>query len=66
MIVLQNTYNFGDIVYLKTDKEQNPRIITAFVSCPAGDILYEVNCGTIVSRHYEFEITGEKAIVYEL
>lgn len=62
MIVLQNKYDFGDIVYLKTDMEQLPRIVTAFISCPAGDILYEVNCGTIVSRHYEFEINSEKEI----
>ncbi|MBC7948666.1 MAG: hypothetical protein H7Y42_12335 [Chitinophagaceae bacterium] len=62
MIVLNNKYEFGDIVYLKTDTDQHPRIVTAFISCPAGDILYEVNCGTIASRHYEFEITADKVV----
>lgn len=63
MIVVDNKYNFGDIVFLKTDIEQMPRIITAIIFCPASDILYEVTCGTVVSRHYDFEITVSKEVI---
>lgn len=62
MIVIENKYNFGDIVFLRTDPDQQPRIVTAFVACPAGDILYELTCSTTASKHYEFEITEDKTV----
>ena len=57
-IVVENKFEFGDIVYLKTDKEQNPRIIYSMKVFP-NEILYELACGTTVSSHYEFEISTE-------
>ena len=62
MIVIQNKYGFGDIVYLRTDVDQEPRIVTAIVVCPAGDIVYELTCGTTVSKHYDFELATEKNV----
>lgn len=53
-----------ETVYLKTDTEKLPRIVTAF-KVTSKDITYELCCGTVVSWHYDFEIsrdreTGEK------
>ena len=47
MIVIEPTYNIGEFVYIKTDKEQDQRIVTALIVCPAHDILYELSCGTL-------------------
>ena len=63
MMVIDNKYDFGDIVYLLTDKEQLPRIIRGIEIFKAGELLYAVNCGTQESRHYEFELSLEKNIV---
>jgi hypothetical protein len=60
MIVIDPTYNIGDFVYIKTDQEQFQRIVTALIVCPAKDILYELTCGTIASKHYDFELSKEK------
>lgn len=60
MIVIENIFDIGDEVYLKTDREQLKRIIFGFEIFKAGEILYKCICGTIVSVHYEFELTKEK------
>lgn len=60
MIVIEPKYNIGELVFIQTDKEQDQRIVTALIICPAGDILYEVTCGTISSKHYDFELSKEK------
>jgi hypothetical protein len=30
MMIIENKFNFGDIVYLKTDPDQRARIVTTF------------------------------------
>lgn len=44
-----------EIVYLKTDPENLPRICTGY-KVTQKDITYELSCGTNVSWHYGFEI----------
>lgn len=61
-MVIENKFNFGDVVYLKTDPEQRPRIVTTF-SVGATSILYELSSGTITSWHRDFEITYEKDVL---
>jgi hypothetical protein len=58
MMVIEAEYNFGDIVYLKTDSEQKPRIVFA-IKVYKTDVLYELACGTTTSMHYDFEISKE-------
>jgi hypothetical protein len=58
MMVIQNDHNFGDIVYLKTDSDQKPRIVFA-IKVYKTDVLYELACGTTTSMHYDFEISKE-------
>jgi hypothetical protein len=58
-MVIDNKYNFGDEVYLKTDSEQLLRIVTAINCHPNGQIIYVLSCGSQVSDHYDFEISTE-------
>ncbi len=55
-------YYFGDIVYLKTDKDQCPRIVTLITLTPTG-ILYQLSQDSKTSDHYDFEISITKDIL---
>lgn len=63
MIVVENEYDFGDIVYLKTDNEQLPRMITSIEVFKNGELLYKLACGTVTTPHYEYEISSQKDVV---
>jgi hypothetical protein len=56
MTKLKPKYQPEDIVYLKTDIELLPRLVTAY-KVTKHDITYECVCGIIVSYHYDFELT---------
>lgn len=62
MMVIDNRYTFGDIVYLKTDPEQSPRMVTQIRVSPDG-LYYDVSMGTIQSSHYDCELSLEPNIV---
>ncbi len=57
-MVIETEYGISDIVYLKTDSEQKPRIVFA-IKVYKTDVLYELACGTTTSMHYDFEISTE-------
>lgn len=61
MIIIDNEYNFEQIVYLKTDIDQFERIVTGIMHRP-GCLKYELSCGTGETWHYGFEITKEKNV----
>lgn len=66
MTVIDNKYNYGDIVYLATDEYQLARIVTA-VCLRDSQISYELSCGSnMPSWHQEIEITPEKNIIKSL
>lgn len=65
MITVDNKYGVGDIVYLRTDKDQLQRIVYA-IKVTKADIIYELCQGTTTSSHYDFEITTEKDVLIEL
>ncbi len=54
----QIVFDIGDIVFLKTDSEQLPRIITAILMRPNG-FLYYLSNSTNETSHYEIEISKE-------
>jgi hypothetical protein len=62
MMVIDNKYEIGSIVYLITDSEQLKRIVLSFECYKNGEILYKIACGTTLSYHYEFELSFEKDI----
>lgn len=57
--LMKPEYNPEDIVYLKTDPDILPRMVTGY-KVTKKDITYELSCGTLVSWHYGFEIQKEK------
>lgn len=64
-MLIDNKYEFGQIVYLKTDPDQHPRMVFCF-EVSKGDILYKVCQGTNVSTHYDFELSEEKDVLKTL
>jgi hypothetical protein len=63
MIRIDNTFEFGDIVYLKTDTEQLPRIVIGIKMSAGGGILYELSQDCAYDYHYEIEISTEPNIL---
>lgn len=66
MMFIENKFNHGQIVYLKTDLEQKPRIVSRFTVMPSGQISYALGCGVEESWHYDFEISEEKEVLTTL
>lgn len=61
-MVIDNEYEIGDLVYLKTDAEQLPRIIISIYVYKNGELLYKTASGTQTSEHYSFELSKEKEL----
>ena len=60
---INNKFNLGDIVYLKTDIDQRARIITAIKVRINDLIIYELSYTDVTTNHYEVEISSEKNIL---
>lgn len=56
---IENKFNFGDYVYIKTDPEQKKRMICHITLYPGNAINYMISSGTQESDHYEFELSDE-------
>jgi len=50
-------------VYLKTDKEQKPRLVTGIYLRPFNSVTYGLTESTTETWHYGFEINDERDIV---
>lgn len=59
-MIINNKFAFGQIVYLKTDKEQHPRIVTRIQIYSNLNIYYALSCGTAETWHFDIEITEER------
>lgn len=59
-------FEIGDMVYLKTDKEQLKRVVTSISVTNMGQITYYLYCGTVGSSHYGFEISTEIDVVVKV
>lgn len=55
-------YDFGDIVYLKTDVEQKPRMVVRLSVGVAKITYYTLACGSSESDHHAIEITKEPIV----
>jgi hypothetical protein len=62
MMTIANEHDLGDIVYLRTDPDQNILVVTAIAVTPGG-LLYKLAIGTNESWHYGVEISREKDIL---
>lgn len=53
---INNKYDLEQLVYLRTDPEQYPRMVVC-ISLSLGNIIsYSLTCGTEASDHFEEEI----------
>lgn len=62
-MLIFNKFDIGQIVYLRTDEDQMPRIITEISIRHDNFLVYQLSCGTVNSFHYEMEISEEKNIL---
>lgn len=62
MINIDNKYSIGDIVYLKTDREQLQRIVFS-INITKLELTYRLACGSQISDHYDFEISINKDVL---
>lgn len=60
MMVVDDKYRIGEVVYLFTDEDQLKRVITAIIIRSGGYIAYELSQGTDTSWHIESEISNNK------
>jgi len=61
-MLVDNKFDFGQIVYLKTDKEQLPRMVVRF-TISKESILYILAQGTGETTHYDIEISEDINVV---
>lgn len=59
-ILIRSKYDFGQIVYVKTDTNQDPRQIIGVQGTADGGILIKLTTASDVTWHYECEISEEK------
>ena len=57
-MTIENKFEIGQIVYLRTDKEQYQRIITAITIRETG-LVYTIAIEMAESYHMEFEISSD-------
>lgn len=59
MMVIENKYDIGQTVYLLTDRDQQPRLVTS-LQVFKGNISYVLCKGSEMSSHYDFEISDSQ------
>lgn len=62
MMIIDNKFEIGQTVYLKTDEHQHPRIVLRITIHNGGFIYYSLGCGSTDSMHEDIEISAEKDI----
>jgi hypothetical protein len=65
MMLIDNLYNIGDLVFLSTDQDQKQRLVTG-VLIRQNQIVYYLSSGVEESVHYDFEITEVKSVLNTL
>ncbi|MGL4337815.1 MAG: hypothetical protein ACRCST_13060 [Turicibacter sp.] len=60
-ILIDNEFEIGELIFLKTCKDQVPRIITGILVRKKSHVYYISN-GENESAHYDFEISREKDV----
>lgn len=62
MMITDSKFKIGDFVYLVTDIDQLPRIVTGYY-IRLDSITYGLSFGSGESFHYDFEISSNKDIL---
>lgn len=58
-MTIKNEFDIDQIVYLKTDRNQEPRMVTQLVVSKA-EVRYELSSGVEFSVHHNYEISAEE------
>ena len=58
-MMISTQYEFGDIVFLKTDIDQLERLITEITISEGNTLVFTLSCGTLNTKHFEFEFSKE-------
>ena len=64
-MIVNNEFEIGQEVYLKTDEDQSKRIVTGIIVRQSG-VLYYVSFDTNESVHYGFEMSNSVDINMKL
>jgi hypothetical protein len=56
---INNTFEIGEIVYVKTDVKQEPGVIVSMY-VTLNEIMYYVSRDEFVNKYYDFELSREK------
>jgi N-formylglutamate amidohydrolase len=62
-VTIRCKFNYGQIVYVKTDINQDPRQVIGVQGTADGGMLIKLTIDGDASWHYECEITEEKDIM---
>jgi hypothetical protein len=58
-VIIETPYNFGDVVFIKTDEEQKERMITEICVKSPSLLVFQLTHGVTCSWHYEYEFETE-------
>jgi hypothetical protein len=61
-MLIDNKFDIGQIVYLRTDVDQVPRIVVKF-EVTSSTVLYILASGEKETTHYDIEISETKDVV---
>jgi len=64
-MIITAEYTLGDTIYIKTDIDQRPYIVTG-ISIRPGHLTYQVTNSEVKCDFYDFEISAEKNVVRAL
>ncbi len=58
-MIIENKYDIGQCVYLRTDVEQKKRLCVGIHVCPGNRLVYELSAGAETTENYDFEISAD-------
>lgn len=62
MMLIDEKFAIGQTVFLHTDPDQFPRIVTGYVVRPQGIIEYKLSSGESETVHFDIEISVDQSV----
>lgn len=63
MMIIDNKFEIGQPVYIKTDKDQDMGIVTSIEIVPNNLVMYHVSIRSYENNYYDFELSAEKNVL---
>ena len=61
-MTINPVFDFGDVVFVKTDTEQTEGMVTELTILPGGIIMYIVSKDALLASFYDFELSDSKDV----